>query len=462
MDQQHRFVMIDTETKPRVVLSVNLGRTSPEQTVRYQLHNHLGSAALAELDDTAQVISYEEYHPYGTTAFQAKNSGIKAAAKRYRYTSMERDEESGLEYHSARYYLTWLGRWGSGDPSNLLDSTSMYAYVNGNPIRLIDTNGRQAAPAYNINVDENKTDDQQSKLDAVGLLVPIVPVARGLFATVTGQVSTDYLVPGIGSIAVWFDEAPRLGYKAAETVDNLFKGDVKQAVRSGVDTAVHAQNIGFSLLPFLTEVARRPPTPTPKSQTPVAEPAPVQKPPVPVVDPPSKPPAPVEKPIPKENLPAKKPAAPSEKLSSSPEQAGTTQKTPLGRKAGLERATKVRDLVNAKVGAVLELSDGTVIEGSSSTVVETRPKGLNRHYKHAEIDVLLEASKKNLSGTSAVLYVTEHLCAGACLTTNVKGNITTLFENSGMKMLTIHSPEATIVLERSAQGKAVISSYSVK
>lgn len=115
MDGQHRFVMIDTETKPKVVLDIPMGRTSPVQTVRYQLHNHLGSAAL-ELDDKARVISYEEYHPYGTTAFQAINAAIKCAAKRYRYTGMERDEESGLEYHSARYYVSWLGRWCSADP----------------------------------------------------------------------------------------------------------------------------------------------------------------------------------------------------------------------------------------------------------------------------------------------------------------------------------------------------------
>jgi RHS repeat-associated protein len=66
--------------------------------------------------DSAKVISYEEYHPYGATAYQAQNATIKAAAKRYRYTGMERDEESGLEYHSARYYLPWLGRWLSCDP----------------------------------------------------------------------------------------------------------------------------------------------------------------------------------------------------------------------------------------------------------------------------------------------------------------------------------------------------------
>ncbi|KNY25610.1 SpvB/TcaC N-terminal domain-containing protein [Pseudobacteroides cellulosolvens] len=115
MDKGHRFVMIDTETKPKVEFGITMGRTAPSKTVRYQLHNHLGSAAL-ELDDTARVISYEEYHPYGTTAYQAKNADIQCAAKRYRYTGMERDEESGLEYHSARYYLPWLGRWTTVDP----------------------------------------------------------------------------------------------------------------------------------------------------------------------------------------------------------------------------------------------------------------------------------------------------------------------------------------------------------
>jgi len=140
MDQQHRFVMIDTETKQRVVLGIPMGRTIPEQTVRYQLHNHLGSAAL-ELDDSAQVISYEEYHPYGTTAFQAKNASIKAAAKRYRYTGMERDEESGLEYHSARYYLPWLGRWLSADPSGLAGGINAYSYAGANPVRKLDPSG---------------------------------------------------------------------------------------------------------------------------------------------------------------------------------------------------------------------------------------------------------------------------------------------------------------------------------
>jgi RHS repeat-associated protein len=139
MDQSHRFVMIETETKP----ATPVGRTSPDQTVRYQLHNHLGSTAM-ELDDTARVISYEEYHPYGTTAYHAKNAAIKCAAKRYRYTGIERDEESGLEYHSARYYLPWLGRWMSADPMGIKDGTNLFRYVKCNSVVYSDTNGKEA------------------------------------------------------------------------------------------------------------------------------------------------------------------------------------------------------------------------------------------------------------------------------------------------------------------------------
>ncbi|HLS29294.1 MAG TPA: RHS repeat-associated core domain-containing protein, partial [Flavobacteriaceae bacterium] len=141
MDEEHRFVMIETRNE------VDDG--TEKQLVRYQLHNHLGSAAL-ELDDQANVISYEEYHPFGTTAYQAKNKTIKAAAKRYRYTGMERDEETGLEYHSARYYLPWLGRWLSADPIGIGDGVNGYGYSQNSPVNLKDTGGKQSHTAIEI------------------------------------------------------------------------------------------------------------------------------------------------------------------------------------------------------------------------------------------------------------------------------------------------------------------------
>lgn len=126
MDKDHRFVMIETRN--------DVDDGTEKKLVRYQLHNHLGSACL-ELNNAPdpQVISYEEYHPYGTTAYQAINRTIKSAAKRYRYTGMERDEETGLEYHSARYYVPWLGRWGSCDPIGINAGINIYSYVRSSP-----------------------------------------------------------------------------------------------------------------------------------------------------------------------------------------------------------------------------------------------------------------------------------------------------------------------------------------
>ncbi len=109
MDEDHRFVMVETRN------GVDDG--TEKRLVRYPLHDHLGSACLElEASNHAAVISYEEYHPYGTTAYQARNASIRCAAKRYRFTGMERDEESGLAHHGARYYAPWLGRWLSCDP----------------------------------------------------------------------------------------------------------------------------------------------------------------------------------------------------------------------------------------------------------------------------------------------------------------------------------------------------------
>jgi RHS repeat-associated protein len=141
VDEAHRFVIIET-----VKQNANAGAAVADRAgfrlTRYQFHNHLGSSTL-ELDATAQVISYEEYHPFGTTAYQAYDPVIKTAGKRFRYIGMERDDETGLEYHSARYYLPWLGRWLNADPIGMGDGINVYAYCRNNPVGRADTNGLQ-------------------------------------------------------------------------------------------------------------------------------------------------------------------------------------------------------------------------------------------------------------------------------------------------------------------------------
>jgi RHS repeat-associated protein len=145
MDDQRRVAMVEnTIADP----DVTAGRRW-----RFQLDNHLGTATL-EVDAAGKVISYEEYHPYGTSALRVQDSTAGVSQKRYRYTGKERDEETSLYYHGARYYASWLGRWTAADPIGVAGGLNLFEYVSGNPIRLHDPSGHREFPGQNsANVD---------------------------------------------------------------------------------------------------------------------------------------------------------------------------------------------------------------------------------------------------------------------------------------------------------------------
>lgn len=136
MDDQNRIALLEDEKAPADSAQLINTRT------RYQLANHLGSSTL-ELDDsqTAKLISYEEYYPYGGTAYVAGPNQVDVQRKRYRYSGKERDDETGLYYYGARYYAPWLARWVSCDPIGSKDDFNLYLFVKANPIRFADPNG---------------------------------------------------------------------------------------------------------------------------------------------------------------------------------------------------------------------------------------------------------------------------------------------------------------------------------
>ncbi len=142
MDDQETVSLIETKTED----SGSNDTTSDRNYIRYQYSNNLGSVSL-ELDENSNMISYEEYHPYGTTSFQAINARWNPVAKRYRYTGLERDEENGFGYHNARYYVSWLGRWLNADPlfSSIGQSgdicMNLFESFNCNPIKNKDSDG---------------------------------------------------------------------------------------------------------------------------------------------------------------------------------------------------------------------------------------------------------------------------------------------------------------------------------
>lgn len=136
-ENQHIHVMDD---RLRVAL-VRLGPPHPEDrgpAVAFHLGDHLGSST-AVVDQAGTLTNREEYTPYGETSFGSYTR------KRYRFTGCERDEESGLNYHRARYYAPWNGRWTSCDPLGIVDGMNPYLYGRANPLRMTDPEGKQAA-----------------------------------------------------------------------------------------------------------------------------------------------------------------------------------------------------------------------------------------------------------------------------------------------------------------------------
>ncbi|SCG64002.1 SpvB/TcaC N-terminal domain-containing protein [Micromonospora humi] len=135
LDGAQPVALVETQT-----VADGVAVPAPAAVLRYQVGDLVGSACL-ELDAVGGLISYEEYHPFGTTALQTGAGGAEVSVKRYRFTGRERDEETGFAYHGARFYAPWLGRWTSADPIGLGDGINVWAYAHNRPVCCTDTGG---------------------------------------------------------------------------------------------------------------------------------------------------------------------------------------------------------------------------------------------------------------------------------------------------------------------------------
>jgi RHS repeat-associated protein len=109
--------------------------------VAYHLADHVESTSIVVGGATtsdATLAAREEYAPHGRTTF----GGV--SGKRHRFAGRERDEETGLTHHRARYYAPWLRRWISPDPAGPVDGPNLYVFGRNNPIRYIDPTGTSA------------------------------------------------------------------------------------------------------------------------------------------------------------------------------------------------------------------------------------------------------------------------------------------------------------------------------
>lgn len=140
MADNQRVTLVETRT-----VDVVGDDQTPARTIRYQLSNKIGSTSL-ELNELAEIISYEEYSPYGSTTYLAVRKDIEVSRKRYRYRDKERDDETGFYNYGARLYAPWLGRWTSADPIGFAGGHNLYAFCIDNPIMNLDRTGTDPIP----------------------------------------------------------------------------------------------------------------------------------------------------------------------------------------------------------------------------------------------------------------------------------------------------------------------------
>ena len=126
----------------------------------YYHPDHLGSSYITNLD--GEVVQHIEYVQFGEVFIEERNNIWNTP---YLFNAKEFDEETGLYYYGARYYDPKLSLWISVDPLATYDpimnsehyldgehnlgifnsyNLNPYAYCYQMPIKLYDSNGKQA------------------------------------------------------------------------------------------------------------------------------------------------------------------------------------------------------------------------------------------------------------------------------------------------------------------------------
>ena len=112
--------------------------TTREETFFYH-SDHLGSTSYIT-DDHANITQYDAYLPYGELLVDEHSSSEDLP---YKFNGKQFDEETGLYYYGARYLNPMTSLWYGVDPlAEKYVQTIPYLYGGGNPIRIIDPNGK--------------------------------------------------------------------------------------------------------------------------------------------------------------------------------------------------------------------------------------------------------------------------------------------------------------------------------
>ena len=179
----------------------------------YYYHLDALGSVVALSDGTGALAEAYAYSPFGEV------SAPSQLGNPFLYTARAMDPETGLYYYRNRYYDAALGRFLQPDPSGYQGGINLYAYVEANPLNLVDPFGLRGQSSWGSGLDsfQNGLDMASLAMDAsvAGSAFSWVPdIANAGISLARG----DYLGAGLSAAAA----LPFVG--AAANVARLGRG----------------------------------------------------------------------------------------------------------------------------------------------------------------------------------------------------------------------------------------------
>lgn len=182
-----------------------LAMTTPANQV-YCYHYNATASTVALTDQSQAVVNKYAYDAFGAVANQ-----VEAIPQSFTYVGQfgVMREPNGFYYMKARYYDPNVGRFISEDPIGFAGGdVNVSAYVQNNPIMLIDPNGKDAVSATLGGI--------SAAAGLVALYPPAAPIARAVSYTTAGLAAAYATHQAIKENKISFDNASGLALAAGD------------------------------------------------------------------------------------------------------------------------------------------------------------------------------------------------------------------------------------------------------
>jgi RHS repeat-associated protein len=170
--------------------------------VNWLVTDQLGTPRMVvDKSGTLAGVKRHDYFPYGEEvpsdgSWRTTARGYAADNVRQKFTSYERDNETGLDFAQARYYASAQGRFTIVDPLNASaapaapQTWNRYTYGGGNPLRYTDPSGQfivQKSPLDGLSTEGVGSDKPQQQAQAQQQSPPSAPVIPPISSQLAGS-----------------------------------------------------------------------------------------------------------------------------------------------------------------------------------------------------------------------------------------------------------------------------------